>query len=136
MPISRFVLIVCLAATLLASCTPANLNCKSGEQYAITDSVYFGTAKPVGTVTPAEWAEFLNSTVTPRFPNGLTVSQASGQWRNADGVAVREATYILILVHPDDTFSDTAIQEIIVRFKQRFDQESVLRVKSQSCAVF
>jgi hypothetical protein len=61
-----------------------------GEQESVNDLLCFGTVKPSGVVTPEEWAAFLAKSVTPRFPAGLTVWQASGQWRNESGGVVRE----------------------------------------------
>lgn len=110
--------------------------CSSGEQPAVKESLYFGTAKPSGVVTPEEWAEFLRSTVTPRFPQGLTAWQASGQWRGADGAVIREASHVLDLVHPDDPTSENAVLEIVAEYKSRFHQEAVLRVKSHACTSF
>jgi len=112
------------------------LTCKNGEQLAILDSLYFGTGKPNGVVTPEEWAEFLRSTVTPRFPQGLTVSQASGQWRGADGAIVREASHVLQLVHPNDTPSEKAVLEVVATYKAQFQQEALLRVKTHACVSF
>ena len=37
-------------------------------------------------VDDAAWASFLADTATPRFPNGLTVLDARGQWRDPGGV--------------------------------------------------
>ena len=68
-----------LIATLTACASAPTLPCKSSERLAVHDSLYFGTAKPTGVVTAEEWVEFLRTTVTPRFPPGLTVSQASGE---------------------------------------------------------
>ena len=52
--------------------------CAPGQERSVNDVIYFGTAKSVGAVTPGEWTEFLRTSVTPRFPQGLTVWQASG----------------------------------------------------------
>jgi hypothetical protein len=69
--------VACLFA--LAACAPLHaLDCNSGERRAVQDSLYFGTAKPTGAVTADEWVGFLDAVVTPRFPEGLTVSDASG----------------------------------------------------------
>jgi hypothetical protein len=125
-----------VVATLLAiaACAPLQApRCSSGEQTAIQDSLYFGTARPNGIVTTEEWAKFVATTVTPRFPQGLTVSQASGQWRGADGSIVRESTHVLLLVHPDDAPSEKAIIELVASYKTQFQQEAVLRVKTSAC---
>ena len=71
------------------------VRCKDGYQLAVHDSLYFGTAKPDGVVSSEDWAKFLESTVTPRFPHGLTSSRASGQWRGPDGEIVREDAHVL-----------------------------------------
>jgi hypothetical protein len=110
--------------------------CAPGEERAVNDVMIFGTAKPVGAVTPAEWTEFLRTSVTPRFPQGLTVWQASGQWKGADNTIVHEASFVLSLVHPDDVPSEAAVHAITDEYKSRFSQESVLRVKSHACVSF
>ena len=112
--------------------------CAPGEERAVNDVMFFGTAKPVGTgtVTPGEWTEFLRTSVTPRFPQGLTVWQASGQWQGADTTIVHEASFVLSLVHPDDEPSETAVRAIANEYKSHFSQESVLRIKNHACVSF
>jgi hypothetical protein len=131
--------LACVAAPALALAACAALPpqaCTAGEAPAVRDSLYFGTAMPDGTVTPQAWTEFLGSTVTPRFPQGLTAWQASGQWRSSGGAIVREATHVLDLVHPDDDASERAVREIVAAYKTRFRQEAVLRIKTPACASY
>lgn len=121
----------------LAACsTIPHRPCTGDQRVAVEDSLYFGTAKPDGVVSLEEWATFLSAVVTPRFPQGLTVWQASGQWKAADGAIVREASKVLVLVHPDDDASETAVREIVDVYKAQFQQESVLRLRSTTCASF
>ncbi|CAN7287292.1 DUF3574 domain-containing protein [Variovorax sp. LjRoot290] len=137
MSLDRFALITVLAAMLTACAPMHGTGCASGEQALVHDSLFFGTGKPRGgVVTPAEWAEFLKGTVTPRFPQGLTVSPASGQWRGADGAIVQEASQVLQLIHPDDTANESAVQELVAAYKAQFQQEAVLRVKAMACVSF
>jgi hypothetical protein len=112
------------------------LQCGSGETRFVNDQLYFGTAKPTGVVTSEEWTEFLRTAVTPRFPQGLSVWQASGQWRNADGSITHEASFVLNLVHPEDEPNESAVRAITSEYKSSFAQESVLRVKSYVCVSF
>lgn len=120
---------------VLASCGTINgLSCGSGGQRAVQEVVYFGIDTPSGSVTPEDWTRFLTDTVTPRFPDGLSVWQASGQWRAASGVMVNEPTYILSLIHPDNATTNKAMQDILSSYKTRFHQEAVLRVSSAVCA--
>jgi hypothetical protein len=136
MPLCRFGPIIALAATLTACASTYIISCRDGDQLAIHDSLYFGTAKPNGIVTPEDWAKFLASKVTPRFPRGLTPSHASGQWRGPDGEIVREESHVLQLVHPNDAPSKTAIREVVTTYKTQFQQEAVLRIRAHTCASF
>lgn len=137
MRIAPIALVTGLAA-MLGGCAPMHrTGCGDGEQALVHDTLYFGTGKPRGgTVTPAEWSEFLKSTVTPRFPQGLTVTPASGQWRGADGAIVQEASQVLQLVHADDAASDKAVQALMAAYKAEFEQEAVLRIKARTCVSF
>jgi len=57
-----------------------------------------------GAVTDEAWARFLSSTVTPRFPDGLTVTDGAGQLRKDSGEIVKERSKVLTLVvWPDET---------------------------------
>jgi hypothetical protein len=122
-----------LVSAALAGCASAPLRCDPPARAQVQDLLYFGTRTPAGEVSPAQWAAFLEDTVTPRFPAGLTVWTAQGQWRDDAGAAVREASYVLNLVHPPGAAAEQAIADIIAAYRQRFDQQSVLRVRSLAC---
>ena len=79
---------------------------------------------------------FLDDWVTPRFPDGLTVLQASGQWRGANGKIVEEPSRVLYLVHPGDEASERKVEEIASEYKRRFDQEAVLRTRGAVCVSY
>jgi hypothetical protein len=128
--------VAALLMSLTACVSPQQLRCHGGEQLAVEDALFFGTQKPNGVVTNEEWARFLQDVVTPRFPRGLTVSDASGQWLSANGSPVRELTHILHLVHPDDAANDALLAKVISEYKAQYDQESVLRVKVKACIAF
>jgi len=98
--------------------------------------LYFGLARPAGTITEQEWQTFVRHEVTPRFPEGLTVWEVDGQWRGTDGRIVEERSKVLLLVHPDTPTAREAILSLIQHYKQAFEQESVLWETSPVCAVF
>ena len=104
----------------------------SARGVLVSDTLYFGTQKPHGTVGRGEWEAFLREEVTPRFPEGLTTWEAEGQWKGKSGKIIREKSRVLLLVHPDGAGSDRAVREIIEAYKKRFQQESVLRVKGRA----
>jgi Protein of unknown function (DUF3574) len=93
--------------------------------------LFFGTAKADGTVvSDREFNRFVDAIVTPRFPDGLTLLEADGQFRNAEGDVIKEKSFVLILLYPVEDFRDASrrIDVIRERYKARFQQESVLRV--------
>ena len=110
--------------------------CARGQQPMRSELLYFGAAMPQGMVSAEDWRRFVDEVVTPHFPDGLTAWPASGQWRSADGTLLHEASWVLEIVHAPDVASDTAIVEIVAAYKQRFRQESVLRVSSDACVTF
>jgi uncharacterized protein DUF3574 len=127
---SGVALVLALAAGACASVEPV---CRSGERRAVTESLYFGTARPGGVVSAEEWRDFVKQVATPRFPSGLTSWPASGQWRGASGVIEREASYVLQIIHPDAGADERAVEEIVREYRRRFEQEAVLRVRSTAC---
>ncbi len=90
--------------------------------------------KPTGgTVSEDEWQKFVADVVTPRFPDGLTVDDALGQYLDGKTL-VREKSKQLILIYPRRTrsLSSRRIEEIRAAYINAFDQKSVLRVDSPS----
>lgn len=87
-------------------------------------------------VSEAEWVEFLDLQVTPRFPDGLTVVAGRGQWRNAAGVVIREPARVLLIWVRPATDLDARITAVREAWKAAHQQESVLRADGLSCVSF
>ena len=117
--------------------TPAETaECKPPARAQVRHELVFGTARAHGVpLREDEWQSFINSVVTPRFPDGLTVLNASGQWRGEAGVT-KEQARILVIWHDRLPSRDADIEAIRSAYKARFDQESVLRIDSVSCVSF
>ena len=96
----------------------------------VRSELFFGTAKVDGVVSDQEFLEFLDRIITPRFPDGLTLLEADGQFRGEDGFIIKEKSFVLILLYPLEDFarSSRRIEAIRERYKDEFQQESVLRV--------
>jgi hypothetical protein len=83
-----------------------------------------------------EWKRFLDEVVTPRFPDGLTVLEATGQWKGKSGVVEQERSEVVTLLHAPDEASTNAVRDIAAEYKRRFGQEAVLRERTATCARF
>ena len=92
--------------------------------------LFFGSLKPDGSLVSEEaFMRFLDTEITTRFPNGLTLLTGLGQFLNAHGVIVQEPSRLLILLYPvgERRHSSEKIEQIREQYKRMFDQESVLR---------
>jgi Protein of unknown function (DUF3574) len=99
----------------------------------VRTTLYFGLTRPSGAVSELEWQLFVRDEVTTRFPGGLTVWDADGQWRTPSGNIDRERSKVLLLVHADTTEARRSVQELIERYRRMFDQQSVLWESSRAC---
>ncbi len=107
----------------------------------VRTELFFGTAKPDGSaVTESEWRAFLDSEVTPRFPDGLTVLSGNGQWQEDDGDIIQERSKIVVLLYPRVALdeSNEEIEAIRTAYETQFQQQSVLRADDDRpvCASF
>jgi len=95
----------------------------------VSERLYFGRNIPTGgTVSDSAWAAFLADVVTPRFPDGLTVFQAAGQWVDPRGSLVHELAMVLQLDHLPGAAADSTIAAIADSYRVRFHQDAVLRI--------
>ena len=101
-------------------------------------NVYFGQEKgDGGTVSEEEWQVFLADAVTLKFPDGLTVLDARGQWFDTEeGRLYRESTKLLnVLVPVDATESSVGtVRGLSDIYKDRFDQQAVFHTSLPACA--
>jgi len=97
----------------------------------VRTELYFGlgTAGAKGGVDEAGWQAFLDTEVTPRFPDGLTVMDAYGQWQGAgQRTPERLRSKVVVLLHPDAPAQRAAIDAIRAAWKAKTGDQSVLRV--------
>ena len=74
--------------------------------------------------------------MTPKFPDGLTVFDAHGQWRSSDGRIYREENRVLLILQTDAT-SEEKIEAVRDAYEKQFNQEDApLRVDTTVCAAF
>jgi hypothetical protein len=136
---ATFIAAAALSLLLAAGCTAGgDVVCPVGMDPFTELNVYFGLEKSSGeTVSEEEWQTFLAGSVTPRFPDGLTVLDARGQWLDTDeGRLYRESTRLLNVLVPADASDDgvSAVRDIADTYKERFEQQAVFYTTLPACA--
>jgi hypothetical protein len=101
----------------------------------VRSELYFGVGEETGPaerpqtekISEVQWRAFLDKEVTPRFPDGLTVFDAYGQWlfRGAKEPN-RLATKVLVILHEDTPQRRADIEAIRLAWKRATGHQSVL----------
>ena len=131
--------VLMIAVFALAACapSPADMPCPEGSERYDEYRLFFGrNIEDVEGVSDEDWRVFLADTVTPRFPDGLSVFDAAGQWRDSEGGIVRERSKMVLILAEPSSDAVRRLDEIADEYKQRFSQESVLRVVDSACVAF
>ena len=129
---------VVFAVIVATACSAGGeLTCPESADRFVRYELFMGRSGPGGEVVDDQaWDAFLGDTVTPRFPDGLTVLDAQGQWRDSEGQILRERSKVLVILAPPGEDPGRLIDEISDEYKRRFNQESVLEVESDICVSF
>ena len=118
-------------AEIRADDIEAPLTAPSIRETFVRTELYFGTARQdIAPVSDAEWGYFLDFVITKRFPEGLTIITADGQFQDDSGNVIKEKTFVLILLYPLKEWEkrNESIEFIRDAYKKAFKQQSVLRV--------
>jgi hypothetical protein len=114
------------------------LSCHGVQQAKQVAELIFGRdiGHSVGVSEPA-WKRFVAREVTPRFPDGLTITDAIGQWRERGSRAiVREPSKHVEIVLPGNADDETLLDAIVAAYKHRFRQHSVAVIVRDACVSF
>jgi hypothetical protein len=129
--------LLAVATYTLPAFSAGAVTCTGGDSPMRQVELFFGTAiKGRGPVTARAWRRFLAAEVTSRFPAGLTIFEARGQWRGKSHRIVRENSHVLVLLYKPSQDAETQIDAIRTTYQKRFDQDSVMRVESEACVSF
>ena len=109
-------IVVCLAMVIMAvaACSETDAPaCPDGADEWVRYELFMGrSSQQVEVVDDEAWDAFLDDTVTPRFPDGLSVFDARGQWRGSDGLVQKERSKLLVILAPQGDDSAILIDEI------------------------
>jgi hypothetical protein len=126
-----------MGALALAGC--ADRTCKiPGTQPMTWVTLYFGRdIAGHGMVTDAQWARFAADVIGKQFPDGFTVFDAHGQWRNpATGAVGSEPTKVVQIALPGSADPQAGIAAIEASYKQQYQQLAVGVITGSGCGAF
>jgi hypothetical protein len=120
----------------MAGGAQARTGCPAGLHAVITAELFFGLDDGGALISDSDFKAFADREVTPRFPAGLTVWDARGQWRNEAGVTTREPAKVMLIVLGGRSGERAHLASVIEAYKTRFHQHSVLLTEHRDCASF
>jgi hypothetical protein len=134
----RAAAILLLALALASGANAQLLDCRSGQRP--TEVVRLSFGRNIGNrlgVSESAWSRFVDREIVPRFPDGLTIFEATGRWqdRAANRVA-REPSKIVEIALPGTPEDMVRLNEIVEAYKSRFKQQSVGIIARPACVSF
>jgi uncharacterized protein DUF3574 len=135
--VTRAAIAVLLALAPAASAS-AQIACRADQKASAVVEMMFGRkiGERIG-VTNAAWARFVDREITPRFPDGLSVVDAAGQWQDpVRKRVVREPSKIVTIVLRDSEKGQSEIDAIAQAYKRQFRQQSVGVIVRPACVSF
>jgi len=88
-------------------------------------------------VSEEQWSDFMAGEISPHFPEGMSVDDAVGQWRDrATQATVKEPAKDVTLIVPQDAEVKGKIDAIVRARKERVKQQSVGVVMGPACVSF
>lgn len=125
------------APTASVAQTPA-LSCHGAQRSKKVAELIFGRdiGKRLG-VSETDFARFVAREITPRFPDGLTITDAVGQWRDRkSGSIVREPSKEVEIVLAGDDGDQARLDAVVSAYKLDFRQQSVAVIVRDACVSF
>ena len=88
-------------------------------------------------VSVAAWEQFAGGALTQAFPDGFTVRDARGAWRDPhSGQQVSEATKDVLVALADRPGALARVREVMAVYRRRFRQQSVGLLLARQCGSF
>lgn len=88
-------------------------------------------------VSDAAFSRFVDAEIAPLFPNGFTIIDGTGRWRDgARSVTVHENAKIVMMTFDDGSAKPTSLAAIAENYKKQFSQQSVMTQLTNVCVSF
>lgn len=113
-------------------------SCASALQPYIKTTLYFERPGSLTTAGQRKWQAFIREVLVRHFPDGGTILENIGWWRDPDGkVAGGRGNTLIVLGAPEKVAEHRrAAAAVVAEIKKRYQQQSVLWEESAVCASF
>ncbi len=129
-----------ILGALAAGCTAVPPDCQAlggGQPMLVAELLYGRNQGSQLRVSDADWQVYVAEELTTRFPDGLTVVDALGQWQDSAGRGlVREPSKLVLIATMPGPATEAKLTEAINAYKRRFDQDAVGLIRRQACVTF
>jgi hypothetical protein len=127
-----------LLLTPATSAAAEPLTCGHSQEPRVVLQLLFGRGQGnAGRIAQADWGDFVARELTPRFPDGFTVIDSTGQWLNPKRrIIIRETSEVVEIVLPGDTYDASKVDAVIDAYKRRFRALSVGLIVQTACVRF
>ena len=129
---------IILALAWSSSAGAQTAECHAGQKPQEVAQLLFG--RNIGdrlAVSETQWGRFVDREISPRFPDGLTVFDAKGEWRDtARKTIVHEPSKVVEIVLPGKPDDVDELNQIAQAYKSRFRQQSVGILVRRACVSF
>lgn len=133
---------LCSVMAVLSLAGPAQLayaqdkpqvNCPHSQLEWVETKLFMGLSKSGGAVSRRNWDKFVTDNFVPGFPDGFTIVETTGYWRDKNTRAtVYENGKQVVILHEATPGNETMINEIAEKYRAQFDQQSVLISSSKA----
>jgi hypothetical protein len=112
--------------------------CPLGTQRMLVAELFMGRdIESGGEVSDADWEAYVAETLSRDFPDGFTVLDARGAFRDAkSGLTNHEDTKLVEIAAPDNPATLAALTRTMRDYKSRFRQQTVGLLLQDSCGAF
>lgn len=135
---STSTLALTLTSALAGGADAQVLDCLGAQRPGQVAELMFGRniGRRLG-VNETDWSRFVDREIISRFPSGLTMFNAAGEWRDGPSNKIlREPSKVVQIVLPGQADDTARLNEIIAAYKQRFKQQSVVMIVRPACVSF
>jgi hypothetical protein len=135
----RNLILMCLVLAMLASPARAqSIECHAPLKPMLEIELMFG--RNIGGalgVSESDWTAFVETEITPRFPEGFSVDDELGQWRDRETkTIVKEPSKSVEIVVPQGNEVHDKVDAIVDAYRTRFRQQAVGVIMRAACVSF